>query len=1084
MKPRRLMLCAAVLAALLAPGVRAAMTAVAELGLQVVDGFRVTLFAGPELADDIQAMTFDARGRVIVTGPGYIKTLMDADGDGRAERAVLYAPTRTGGQGLCADGHHLMFVGDGYLSRFTDGDGDGIADGPPEHLLPLHSSEHGGHALRKGPDGTWLVIAGDDGRLPPGMINRLTSPVLDPSGGVLLRLSRTSGSVEVLAHGLRNPYDFDFDPLGGMFTADADAERDFLLPGYVSARLFHLALGGHHGWIATGGGRGWSRPEYALDRVPPLHRLGRGSPTGLEYYRHTQFPREFRDGLFVCDWTFGSVLFFPLRAGETSYSTDAEPFLRATGTNGFTPTDVCVGPDGSLFVSTGGRRTRGSVYRIEFNATDRMSSRSSPIPNRLDEILTAPQPLAAWSRARWEPAARDLGPEPFRSIVTDEGQPLERRIRAVEILTEHFGGLETARARVAARSKFPLVRARAAWSVGRVPCDDVASVLAPLTRDSFSLVRLRALEALLEQHPLIEPPVLLDLIAPALGDRDLRIRQLAARLAARLPETEWRALLAGLERASPQSRLTGALACLERPPSGAHVATATRHALLVLETLRQEDWLLQALRLLVAVQGEPNLAGEPVEAPSRSDRAGETGTNIDLPRRIHAALGAIFPSEDVRVNLEAARLLSTLTAPPAPLTATVAQLAANERDPARGLHFLSALARLNGAWDDEQPAQIATALLTLNSALAEAWMRPRLAWPAHLPELTRRLIRQEPRLARALLEQTNFVSPEHLGLTQILPPVQRRHAAHLFARAAAGDGFGWSPVLADLVADLPPESSFPYFRKHWNDPAARDAIALILARAPAEEDRFRFLDALHSTNTAAMTASLRALAALAPSDQTAQIEALFRLLERTRTGGADPQLASEVAALLSRSIGRDAPTTALRDGPEALLAWCRGRYPSLAEAVAQPTPEPGETGRAPTPTPGDAARGAQFFQKLHCAACHSGEHPAVVDLHGVSDRFPNDALLTAALKRPGHGGSRPSGLARFRARNGQVHEGLLAFESAEVVLLRAAGGQTVRLPGEDLTPVDPAGRNLAPDALVESLSPAELQDLLSHLRSL
>ena len=45
------------------------------LGVRVAAGFRVTLYADQDLANDIQAMTLDARGRVVVTGPGYIKRL-------------------------------------------------------------------------------------------------------------------------------------------------------------------------------------------------------------------------------------------------------------------------------------------------------------------------------------------------------------------------------------------------------------------------------------------------------------------------------------------------------------------------------------------------------------------------------------------------------------------------------------------------------------------------------------------------------------------------------------------------------------------------------------------------------------------------------------------------------------------------------------------------------------------------------------------------------------------------------------------------------------------------------------------------
>src|SRR5947207_12453746 len=52
------------------------------LGLRVAPGFKVTLYSGPEIANDIYAMTLDSKGRVVVTSQGWIKVLHD-DGHGK-----------------------------------------------------------------------------------------------------------------------------------------------------------------------------------------------------------------------------------------------------------------------------------------------------------------------------------------------------------------------------------------------------------------------------------------------------------------------------------------------------------------------------------------------------------------------------------------------------------------------------------------------------------------------------------------------------------------------------------------------------------------------------------------------------------------------------------------------------------------------------------------------------------------------------------------------------------------------------------------------------------------------------------------
>ena len=52
-----------------------------QLGLRVPPGFEVTECADSKLANDIFCMTLDPHGRVVVSGRGYIRTLIDDDGD-------------------------------------------------------------------------------------------------------------------------------------------------------------------------------------------------------------------------------------------------------------------------------------------------------------------------------------------------------------------------------------------------------------------------------------------------------------------------------------------------------------------------------------------------------------------------------------------------------------------------------------------------------------------------------------------------------------------------------------------------------------------------------------------------------------------------------------------------------------------------------------------------------------------------------------------------------------------------------------------------------------------------------------------
>ena len=68
--------------------VAAALPAAAAepIGLTVPEGFEVSLFADDDLAHDIYSLTIDSFGRVVVSGPGYVRILIDANGDGKLSK--------------------------------------------------------------------------------------------------------------------------------------------------------------------------------------------------------------------------------------------------------------------------------------------------------------------------------------------------------------------------------------------------------------------------------------------------------------------------------------------------------------------------------------------------------------------------------------------------------------------------------------------------------------------------------------------------------------------------------------------------------------------------------------------------------------------------------------------------------------------------------------------------------------------------------------------------------------------------------------------------------------------------------------
>src|SRR5688572_10243305 len=224
------------------------MEVVDDLGLRVARGFKVSMISTPEIANDLYCMTLDPRGRPVVSSAGWIKTLHDDDGDGKMDRATTFAETRTGAMGLHFEGNDLYASCDGHVMLFRDKDADGKADGPGEPLFKLLFGEHGAHAIRKGPDGKLYVMGGNDAGITKETATLPTSPIKQPEGGALIRFSPDGKEREILAHGFRNAYDFDFNHYGDILTYDSDCERDYFLPWYTPTRLYHVEIGAHHGW--------------------------------------------------------------------------------------------------------------------------------------------------------------------------------------------------------------------------------------------------------------------------------------------------------------------------------------------------------------------------------------------------------------------------------------------------------------------------------------------------------------------------------------------------------------------------------------------------------------------------------------------------------------------------------------------------------------------------------------------------------------------------------------------------------------------------------------------------------------------
>lgn len=439
--------------------------------LKLPPGFTARLYADNPVAPDVYTMTIDDAGRVLIAGRGYVKVLVDSDNDGVADRAVdLIDDLKQGPLGLLVEGDSLFIVSDGGLKRYRGYNGkDKLRS--PELLLALKTGgEHDAHALRRGPDGWLYLLCGNTAGVTKATATDTRSQVREPVAGALLRLSPDFKAVEIVADGFRNPYSFDFNLDGEAFTYDSDNERCVGLPWYEGCRFYHVVPGGNYGWRSPQRSQTWRKPPHFPDVVKPIADLGRGSPTGVQCYRHTQFPEKYRGGFFLADWTFGRIHHVPLAATGSTYEGSPEVFAEPTGTSGFAPTALAVHPKtGELFVSIGGRGTRGGVYRIAF---DKGEANPKPLP-------TAKR-ILDYDKGRAETWVRDAEPAPRRLNPTPEEQ--RKRREALELLFRHrdkvtWGEGLTDAVKPNLTSHDPLTRAAAARAAVAltVPVGDVPS---------------------------------------------------------------------------------------------------------------------------------------------------------------------------------------------------------------------------------------------------------------------------------------------------------------------------------------------------------------------------------------------------------------------------------------------------------------------------------------------------------------------------------------------------------------------------------------------------------------------------------
>lgn len=377
----------------------------------VPEGFQIELLrSAQENEGSWIAVTFDPHGRLTVAREdrGLLRMTLPKE-RGQPLQVETIEDTLKECRGLiyAYDALYVNANESKGMYRLRDTDGDDKFDEVKLLYASSGSTGHGRNGLALGPDGMIYSIHGDAVDLPSNF-DDLTSPFREHRRGArskeghLIRTDRDGKTWQLVAAGLRNPYGLDFNTDGELFTYDADAEHDMGSPWYRPTRVVHLVAGADYGWRGVTGSWPPYYPDHPDNALPSVD-IGKGSPTGVKFGTKSNFPLKYKSALFILDWAYGRIVAVHLTPNGAGYTGHAETFVKGRP---FNVTDLAFGPDGAMYVVTGGRKTQSGLYRIsyvgphvlevepmreELQALERVMN-ARDIRRKLTSLSTAPNP--------------------------------------------------------------------------------------------------------------------------------------------------------------------------------------------------------------------------------------------------------------------------------------------------------------------------------------------------------------------------------------------------------------------------------------------------------------------------------------------------------------------------------------------------------------------------------------------------------------------------------------------------------------------------------------------------------------------
>ena len=355
--------------------------------LEVHPELEAQLFASEPMITSPSSIDIDGKGRIWVCDVvnyrrnqgkrpegDQILILEDTDGDAKADKKTVFYQGHDvdSAHGICVLGDRVIISAGEEIFSLYDRDNDGKADSGSKEMMFTKiggkQHDHGVHAMHFGPDGRLYFNYGNAGKQlcdPEGNlitdINGIPCTVNTRpyQQGMVFRCDPDGKNVEMLGWNFRNNWEVCVDSFGTVWQSDNDDD------GNKGVRINYVMEYGNYGYRDEMTGAGWRDLRAGMHEeipkrhwhlndsgvVPNLLQTGAGSPTGICVYEGDLLPEVFRGQVIHCDAGPNVVRAYPAKPDGAGYSAEMVNILKAKNDNWFRPSDVCVAPDGSLFVA-------------------------------------------------------------------------------------------------------------------------------------------------------------------------------------------------------------------------------------------------------------------------------------------------------------------------------------------------------------------------------------------------------------------------------------------------------------------------------------------------------------------------------------------------------------------------------------------------------------------------------------------------------------------------------------------------------------------------------------------------------------